>query len=460
VVGPLAALLAAALETSAAARSPTEGKRLLFVINTKPYLVLPLAKPGLEADGKIKQHLESLGFVVTIADQHDPATRADGYDLVVISATVSGGVVEGAYKHVAAPVVTWESHIYDDMGMAGKRLERDFGEVKKEGELERYVRLTNAPHSLAAGLQAGTVMAMDRDDRMNWGRPGPGAIVVATLPGAPDKATIFAYEKGATMEDAFIAPARRVGFFLSNETFPTLTNDGLALFDAALRWAVTRPCHASVAASASSRKVLLVASEGPEAAVDGHIKARLESLGLVVVPAAAAENADLVVISSSFREREKVGRYERTAVPVVTLATPMLGDMGLTGGRRDLDFGEVEEDRHLWFVNAQHPLSAGLPAGILVKVCRNGSPPTTWCERIGWGRPGPGALVAATVPGESEKAAVFAYEKGATMPSGILAPARRVALTFFGKANFDNLNPDGLALFDAGIRWAAGTPCE
>jgi hypothetical protein len=33
-------------------------------------------------------------------------------------------------------------------------------------------------------------------------------------------------------------------------------------------------------------------------------------------------------------------------------------------------------------------------------------------------------------------------------------------LTFFGKANFDNLNPDGLALFDAGIRWAAGTPCE
>jgi hypothetical protein len=111
-------------------------------------------------------------------------------------------------------------------------------------------------------------------------------------------------------------------------------------------------------------------------------------------------------------------------------------------------------------VNVQHPLSAGLPAGILVKVCRNGSPPTTWCERIGWGRPGPGALVAATVPGEPEKAAVFAYEKGATMPSGILAPARRVALTFFGKANFDNLNPDGLALFDAGIRWAAGTPCE
>ena len=32
------------------------------------------------------------------------------------------------------------------------------------------------------------------------GRPGPGAIVIATFPGELDKSPLFAYEKGATMD--------------------------------------------------------------------------------------------------------------------------------------------------------------------------------------------------------------------------------------------------------------------
>jgi hypothetical protein len=53
---------------------------------------------------------------------------------------------------------------------------------------------------------------------MSWGKPGLGATIIATLYGQPEKAAIFAYEKGATMDYEALAPARRVMFFLSNES--------------------------------------------------------------------------------------------------------------------------------------------------------------------------------------------------------------------------------------------------
>lgn len=73
---------------------------------------------------------------------------------------------------------------------------------------------------------------------MSWGKPGLGASIIATLYGQPDKAAIFTYEKGATMDYETLAPARRVMFFLDNATFTNLSDTGLTLFDAAIDWAV------------------------------------------------------------------------------------------------------------------------------------------------------------------------------------------------------------------------------
>ncbi len=75
---------------------------------------------------------------------------------------------------------------------------------------------------------------------MSWGKPGLGAITIATVYGQPDKAAIFAYEKGATMDYETLAPARRVMFFLDNDTFTNLSPAGVALFDAAVDWAAGR----------------------------------------------------------------------------------------------------------------------------------------------------------------------------------------------------------------------------
>jgi hypothetical protein len=45
----------------------------------------------------------------------------------------------------------------------------------------------------------------------------------------------------ATMNGEFLAPARRVSFFLWQDTFDQLRPEGLALFRAAVLWAVSPP---------------------------------------------------------------------------------------------------------------------------------------------------------------------------------------------------------------------------
>lgn len=48
-------------------------------------------------------------------------------------------------------------------------------------------------------------------------------------------------EKDATMDYESLAPAKRLMFFLNNETFTNLSEDGLKLFDASLQWLLDQP---------------------------------------------------------------------------------------------------------------------------------------------------------------------------------------------------------------------------
>jgi hypothetical protein len=205
---------------------------LLFVGQAKA------AADVVAADASAQAHLAALGFTVTFADQKEPATAADGKDVIVISSSVSAHVIEGKYKATPVPVVTWESYILPHMGLTGKKEETDFG--TREGKV-RYLWMVNAPHPLSAGLPAGMLNVVKKGGPMNWGRPGPGAIVVATFPGELDKSPLFAYEKGATMDGENLAPARRVMLFLDNTTFVGLNEAGLKLFDAAVLWAAASP---------------------------------------------------------------------------------------------------------------------------------------------------------------------------------------------------------------------------
>ncbi|MFC5740139.1 hypothetical protein [Dyella tabacisoli] len=211
---------------ASAQAATSSGKNVLLVVR----------KDGksLAYDQKIEQHLTARGFTVTLYDQYLPAAKAKDFDLVVLSSTVRSRDLLGAYRDTPTPMVTWESDLLDDMGMSGKRPDTDFGKADKQHALW----LVNAPHALAAGLPAGIVNVYVKNAPMNWGKPGLGASIIATLAGEPEKVAIFGYEKGATMDYESLAPARRVMFFLDNETFDNLTPEGYRLFDAAVDWAI------------------------------------------------------------------------------------------------------------------------------------------------------------------------------------------------------------------------------
>jgi hypothetical protein len=71
--------------------------------------------------------------------------------------------------------------------------------------------------------------------------PPAGAQVVASVAGNAAQVVYFAFDEGDTMLGAAIAPARRVGLgYDRDQQAPsnvTITDDGLALFEAAVSYA-------------------------------------------------------------------------------------------------------------------------------------------------------------------------------------------------------------------------------
>lgn len=236
-------LLAATLLGAAQSASAAGAQKILYVtrLNLAPDASerhKELQQKGLASDAKVRAHLEAMGYVVTMTDQSAPPREAEKYDLVILSSVVqSRELADSAYKDVRVPLLTWENDLFDSLRLTGRKKGELYGEVEKE----HYIRIVNAPHPLAAGLPAGKTYVYPRDTSMGWGTPARSAIVIATLPGDLDRAVLFGYEKGATMDYDFVAPARRVALFLDNLTFEQLTPVGVKLFDAAVRWSLAPP---------------------------------------------------------------------------------------------------------------------------------------------------------------------------------------------------------------------------
>ena len=111
----------------------------------------------------------------------------------------------------------------------------------------------------------------------------------------------------------------------------------------------------------------------------------------------------------------------------------------------DGDRGTVNQTEVAMVADADAALSAGLSGTVTVFTVTAG---------IGFGVPGPGALKVATVVGNANQVALYAYPKGAMMANNATAPAKRVF--FFMRENVaqDLLTADGLKLFDAAVDFA------
>ncbi|ENW80502.1 hypothetical protein F909_01788 [Acinetobacter sp. ANC 3929] len=203
---------------------------------TKIALISQLKGSSFATDVAIQQYLQRKGYQVEVLDQSVSPNSLKNADLVIISSTVASKNLQSGWRQLPIPLMTWENDYLDDLAMTGKRIDTDFGEVEKE----RYLWLVNAPHPLSAHLSAGSRNAYKAQAPMSWGKPGLSATIIATIYGQPEKVAIWGYEKGATMDYESLAPAKRLMFFLNNDTFNNLSEDGLKLFDAAIYWLVEK----------------------------------------------------------------------------------------------------------------------------------------------------------------------------------------------------------------------------
>lgn len=468
------------------------GKKLLMV-EGKP------EEGETNDDDAMKKYLEQQGYVVSTATEEDSASKAGGFDLVLISSTGDPRELADKYARVTIPVFTWNTVDYPDMKMTGPERHVDFETLDPQQDYARafsvlYGYFPNATDPIVREFGGktqmfGTLYLLPQ--AFGWGKPAPAADIVVNVEGDSTHAGVFTYEKGSTMYNGFVAPARRVGFYLQDSTFHYLTAAygpaakdpevrdwwaGLALFNATLRWALSAPpappaaydptaTKSALARAAKGKKVLFVrrldTPEGEES--DDHIAEHLKEVGFIVkqvdqtAPETSADGEDFILLSATNSKYKMTNKYRDSKLPLMCLEGLMADTLKMANRRRYVDYGEHGEPKesedppedYLEIVNSTHPMAAGLKNGY-VKFIKEP-------DVLKWAFPPPSATIIATLPNSFRERAIFGFEKGAAMADEFIAPARRTLFPVDNPA-FDDLTEQGHTLFDATVLWTISPP--
>jgi hypothetical protein len=131
------------------------------------------------------------------------------------------------------------------------------------------------------------------------------------------------------------------------------------------------------------------------------------------------------------------------SIPVVCLEPAAYPVLGLTGPKRERDFGFARGPLVADVADPSHPLSAGFVGSALKLFALQKSP-------YAWGKPTEAARKILQIHKYSDRWLLFAYDRGDTMVKGV-APARRVGL-FMDPIGADYESPT-FDLIDAAIDW-------
>ena len=196
-------------------------------------------------------------------------------------------------------------------------------------------------------------------------------------------------------------------------------------------------------------QILLVAETDTPNSGEQQLIARLEEEGYFItvqddddVVLADANEQDAILISKSVSTPKVGTTFTTTDTPVVTWATNLFDDLGLTDTQQSIDYGYTTGQLAINITNPNHPLSAGFDGFVSLY---------TTPKKIGWGTVGNEAIAIASLADDPSKQALFAYDLGSTLANGNLTPEKRVAL---GLDNTSKLTPDSLDLFAATVDWA------
>ncbi len=469
--------------------STLAGKTVLFVTGGA-------SAPQPNDDALVARHLRKLGLRVRTVDAQVSPSAARGTALIVISSTANARELGDKFADSPVPIFTWDTFDYPNLGMTGAVLHRDFDIIDP---VQHYADSFAVLYGFGANITSEISRSVGLRPQLfgtlylepqtaGWGDPGPGGTVITDFFGSRHYAGVFTYEREATLANGRTAPARRVGFYLGSDNFHLLTavygpaaRDpslrhwaiGLKLFDAALRWAASPPppepkydpraLDAALRQAARGKKLLYVerVNGGEGRRSDAHIVAHLRHLGFTVTvadqmaPQSIAHGMDLIIISSTCSKWKLANKYVNAPVPLISLEGLLSDTLHFSGRNRYVDYGEHGEllesvdppENYLDIVGAWSPMAAGLKPGLVKFTDHPGV--------LKWAWPLPDATVIATLPNEPREDAIFGYPQGARMAGGFIAPARR-ALLPLDNPSYDDMTPQGKALFDAVVLWALG----
>lgn len=534
-------------DVSDAGVSAASGSVSLFSTVLSVLLVSKSAGPDPD-DIEIRDELVAAGHTVTVIDDNNlTSTSGNGHDVVVVSDTTSTSQVTNKLESAAVPVVFLKPWVFDDNELTGSCS----SSCGSSGSSTALVNIVDDSHPIAAGFSNGSVTVLTSAQTLNFGKPGTGATVIANQVADSTKASIFAYDAGASMDGGFVAPERRVGLWMRKAHTDDTTADGWTLFVAAVEWAggavggpanaapvvdagnaqtITLPATASLVGSVSDdglpsgatvtqtwskqsgpgtvtfasptslatsasfttagtyvlkltasdtalsgsdtvtitvnadpgsggggsggpADVLLVSkSAGPDPD-DIEIRDELVAAGHTVtviddnnLTSTSGDTYDVVVVSDTVSESQVTNKLESATVPVVFLKPWVFDDNELTSNCTGSCGNSGTATSQINIVDASHPIAAGFSTGAVTVL--------TSSQTLNYGKPGPGAVVVANQVADSTKASIFAYETGAAMDSGFIAPERRVGL-WMRKAQTDDTTADGWTLFVQAVEWAA-----
>lgn len=394
------------------------------------------------ADQFIKDRIEQLGYEVTVMSGSQATTAAgEAMNLIFISTTINSADVNTKFTTVGVPIINCEPNLMDDLQMTANGA-TNFGTVTNVTQ----INLKGAPHPLAGNLLNGVKTIYTSLDKVTWGKPSAGASIIARNIADTTQAAIFGYDNNTLMV-GLNAPARRVGFFLSDLSATKLTADGVTLLDAALRWATN---YTNIGGSTTIGDALLIVGNTTLSVGDLAVKTRLETLGFDVAvelastsTTASANGKDLIVISSTVTSNDVTTKFTNVAVPLINWEPALMDDLKLTTSSASTTTNATKIQ--IISSGVGHSLAGGLPLGQVTVYSANDKITHT-------SNAGANAIRVGATSGNANNLTIFGYEQGVTMVGGVVAPARRVGF-FLQDLGPSLLTSNGFVLFDAAIRW-------
>lgn len=164
-----------------------------------------------------------------------------------------------------------------------------------------------------------------------------------------------------------------------------------------------------------------------------------------------AEGKVLVVISSTVGSGSVNIKFTDVAIPIINWEEALFDDLKMTGdsGSAPDHHGSTGGQTEIQILDPTHPLAAGLSGTQTV---------TSSPQTMSWGYleiTPTDAVPVATVGGNPQQWAIWAYEKGDALYDTLPAPEKRVGFFFNGGSPTANTS-EATRLFDAAVNWALG----